>query len=33
MESFCDKVKVRSKKGVGTVVTLEKRIKGRDSDA
>ncbi len=32
MESFCDKVKVRSKKGVGTVVTLEKRIKGRDSD-
>ena len=32
MESFCDKVKVRSKKGVGTVVTLEKHIKGRDSD-
>lgn len=30
MESFCDKVKVRSKKGVGTVVTLEKRIKGRE---
>lgn len=34
MESFCDKVKVRSKKGTGTVVTLEKHIKGRDdSDA
>ncbi len=32
MESFCDKVRVRSKKGVGTVVTLEKKIKGRDSD-
>lgn len=30
MESFCDKVKVRSKKGKGTVVTLEKQIKGRD---
>jgi stage II sporulation protein AB (anti-sigma F factor) len=33
MESFCDKVKVSSKKGVGTVVTLEKKIKGRDTDA
>ena len=33
MESFCDKVKVRSKKGRGTVVTLEKKLKGRDSDA
>ncbi len=32
MESFCDKVRVRSKKGIGTVVTLEKKIKGRDSD-
>lgn len=29
MESFCDKVTVRSKLGVGTVVTLEKHIKGR----
>ena len=34
MESFCDKVKVSSKKGVGTTITLEKRIKGREnSDA
>ena len=31
MESFCDKVRVRSKIGVGTVVTLEKRIKGREN--
>ena len=30
MESFCDKVSVRSKEGVGTVVTLEKKINGRD---
>ena len=30
MESFCDKVSVRSKPGSGTVVTLEKRILGRD---
>lgn len=30
MESFCDKIKVRSKLGVGTVVTLEKQIKGRE---
>lgn len=29
MESFCDKVSVRSTPGVGTVVTLEKQIKGR----
>lgn len=34
MESFCDKVSVRSTPGVGTVVTLEKHIKGREhSDA
>ena len=31
MESFCDKVKVNSKLGKGTVVTLEKRILGRDA--
>lgn len=30
MESFCDKLKVRSKPGVGTVVTLEKQIRGRE---
>lgn len=30
MESFCDKIKVRSKFGVGTVVTLEKKIRGRE---
>lgn len=29
MESFCDKVKVKSKVGVGTTVTLEKRFEGR----
>ncbi len=29
MESFCDKLCVRSTPGVGTVVTLEKQIKGR----
>ena len=33
MESFCDKVKVRSKKGVGTTVTLIKRFGGRKTDA
>ena len=34
MESFCDKLCVRSTPGVGTVVTLEKQIKGREhSDA
>lgn len=32
MESFCDKVNVRSKVGSGTVVTLEKRISGRETD-
>ncbi len=33
MESFCDKVKVISKAGKGTTVTLEKHFKGReDSD-
>lgn len=31
MESFCDKVKVNSKLGKGTVVTLEKKILGRDA--
>ena len=31
MESFCDKIKVRSKVGKGTVVTLEKKIRGRES--
>ncbi len=31
MESFCDKVRVRSKVGAGTVVTLEKKIEGRES--
>ena len=30
MESFCDKVKVRSKPGKGTAVTLEKKIYGRE---
>ncbi len=29
MQSFMDKVKVRSKVGVGTVITLEKRINSR----
>ena len=31
MQSFCDKIRVRSKVGKGTVVTLEKKIRGRDS--
>ena len=31
MESFCDGVKVRSKKGVGTTVTLTKKIRGRSA--
>lgn len=31
MESFCDKVRVSSKPGKGTVVTLEKKILGRDA--
>ncbi|MGN0635502.1 MAG: anti-sigma F factor [Acutalibacteraceae bacterium] len=30
MESFCDKVRVRSAVGKGTTVTLYKRISGRD---
>lgn len=30
MESFCDKVRVRSKVGVGTSVTLIKKIKGKN---
>lgn len=29
MESFCDKVRVASKKGKGTTVTLFKRLEGR----
>ena len=31
MESFMDKVKVRSKPGSGTTVTLEKRILGKET--
>ena len=31
MESFCDKIRVTSKKGKGTTVTLEKFLKGRSS--
>ena len=31
MESFMDKIKVRSKVGVGTTVTLEKMIKGKQA--
>lgn len=31
MESFCDKVRVRSTPGKGTTVTLEKRLEGRES--
>ena len=31
MESFCDKLKVRSKVGKGTVITLEKKIRGREA--
>ena len=30
MESFCDRVRVRSAVGKGTTVTLVKIIKGRD---
>ena len=30
MESFCDKVTVRSKPGVGTTVTLIKKIRGKN---
>jgi hypothetical protein len=29
MESFMDRLRVRSKPGTGTTVTLEKAIKGR----
>ncbi len=29
MESFMDKIKVRSKVGSGTTITLEKTIRGR----
>ena len=32
MESFSDKLKVRSKVGTGTTVTIEKRIKGKQDD-
>ncbi len=31
MESFCDKIKVSSKVGRGTTVTLEKNLKGRNA--
>jgi len=31
MESFCDSVRVRSKTGFGTTVTLIKRIRGRSA--
>lgn len=33
MESFCDRVQVRSTYGRGTIVTLEKQIQGRDHAA
>lgn len=32
MESFCDRVRVRSAVGKGTTVTLQKRIRGRGAD-
>ena len=32
MESFSDKLRVRSKQGVGTTVTIEKHIKGKSDD-
>ena len=32
MESFMDRVQVRSRPGVGTTVTLEKRIGGKSND-
>lgn len=32
MESFCDKVRVRSKAGSGTVVTLDKYIRSRTQE-
>lgn len=31
MESFCDRVRVRSELGKGTTVTLTKTVKGRDA--
>ena len=31
MESFCDRVRVRSELGKGTTVTLTKIVKGRDA--
>ncbi|MBQ3004401.1 MAG: anti-sigma F factor [Clostridia bacterium] len=31
MESFCDKIRVSSKPGKGTTVTLEKNLKGRNN--
>ncbi len=33
MESFCDKLRVRSRPGAGTTVTLIKRIRGRSLEA
>ncbi len=30
MDSFCDRIRVTSKKGKGTTVTLEKALKGRN---
>ena len=33
MESFCDKISVRSTQGKGTAVTLDKYIKGKDFGA
>ncbi len=32
MESFCDKIRVTSKVGKGTTVTLEKRLRGREAE-
>ncbi len=33
MESFMDKVRVRSAEGKGTVVTMEKKLSGKSNDA
>lgn len=33
MESFMDKVRVRSAEGKGTIVTMEKKISGKKNDA
>jgi len=33
MESFMDKVRVRSAEGKGTVVTMEKKLSGKNNDA